>query len=362
VEVHRAKRLLIVSHPAVVITNQEVFATLAAQGFDVHLVTPMLWRNEYQEESFEAPTHPELIGRHTKIPVLFAGKPQRHLYRRSVAATIRRIRPDVIYIEEECFSLPAAQWAFAAKRQGIPFGLQAWENVDRPLPWAIKRLRRWVLRACSFVVARTPAAKKMVEQWGTRATVAVIGSPVPSAFVERSSSHEGFVVGGAGRLVEEKGFALVAEAIRQLPGARFRLAGDGPQRPALEALGAEVITSYTHATMPEFFHSVDVVVLFSRSTPTWTEQFGRVLVEALAQETPVIGSSCGEIPWVIATTKGGFVVGEGDLAELVAALRRLQDNAQLCRDLGQAGRACVEEHFSVHAAAQGLIDLTQLRR
>lgn len=361
-EVNRPQRLLIVSHPAVVVTNQAVFAELAAQGFDVHLVTPRRWRNEYARGVFAAPTDPALHGRHTKLPVFGAGKPQRHLYLFRVAATLRKVRPDVIYLEEECFSLPAAQWAFAAKRRGIPFGLQAWENLDRPLPWPIKKLRSFVLRACSFVVARTPAAKAMVEQWGTSATVKVVGSPVASAYLPTPATHDGFVIGGAGRLVEQKGFGLVAEAVKRLPGASLRLAGDGPLRSELEDLGVEVVTTYTHETMPEFFRSVDVLVLFSVPTSTWAEQFGRVLVEALAQEIPVIGSTCGEIPWVIATTGGGIVVEHGDFEGLVEALTTLSEDPDLRQRLGASGRKCVEEHFSVLSAAYGLVELARLQR
>ena len=359
-EARRGQRLLVVSHPAVVVTNQSVFGELAAQGVDVHLVTPSNWRNDYSPQLFPAPTDPRLAGRHTKLPIFWPGKPQRHFYRRGIAATLKRVQPDVIYIEEECFSLPAAQWAFAAKRRGIPFGLQAWENLDRPLPWFIKRLRSAVLRACSFIVARTPAAKEMVERWGTSARVKVVGSPVPSPFMASTASHEGFIVGGAGRLVEQKGFALVAEAVRQLPGATFRLAGDGPQREELQALGAEVVTTYTHATMPKFFHSVDVIVLFSEPTPTWAEQFGRVLVEAMAQGVAVIGSTCGEIPWVISSTGGGVVVEHGNVADLVDALRLLRDDQELRTSLGEAGRRCVEAQFSISSAARGLLDLAQI--
>jgi glycosyltransferase involved in cell wall biosynthesis len=202
----------------------------------------------------------------------------------------------------------------------------------------------------------------MVEHWGTTANVDVVGCPVPGAFHGSRVAHEGFIVGGAGRLVEQKGFAMVADAVTQIPGATFRLAGDGPLRAELEAKGAEVDTSYTHATMAQFFTAVDVVVLFSTPTATWAEQFGRVLVEAMAQETPVIGSTCGEIPWVISTTGGGIIVEHGDREGLRRALVTLAENPMLRRQLGEAGRRAVEADFSVGAAAEGLAHLAQLKR
>ena len=348
------KTLLVVSHPAVLETNQVVFALLRQQGVDVHLVTPSLWRHDYSPSAFVPSTSPELEGVHTLLPVRGMGRPQRHRYRSGVGALLDRVKPDVVYVEEECFSLSADQWSRACRRRGIPYGLQAWENLDRPLPWPIKRLRARVLRHADFVLARTPAAAHMVGAWGARGRVEVVPSPVPSPFSDNRQRHEGFVVGGAGRLVEQKGFLDVAEVVSSLPGAEFVVAGDGPQRRALQEAGVRVVTNATHAAMPEFFSSLDVLVLWSRTTPTWAEQFGRVLVEALAQETPVIGSSCGEIPWVIGTTNGGIVVPEGDKDALRAALMELRDDPDRRAKLGRAGRTAVEAQFSIASAARGL--------
>ncbi len=349
------KTLLVVSHPAVLATNQTVFALLRREGVDVHVVTPSVWRHDYSPEAFVPETSPDLVGVHTLLPVRGVGKPQRHRYRSGVGAVLDQLQPDVVYLEEECFSLSADQWARACRHRGVPYGVQAWENLDRPLPWPVKRLRSTILRHADFVLARTPAAAHMVAKWGARGRIEVVPSPVPSAFSDGHHRHEGFIVGGAGRLVEQKGFLQVAEVVASIPGAELVVAGDGPLRETLQELGVRVVTNATHATMPEFFSSLDVLVLWSRTTPTWAEQFGRVLVEALAQETPVIGSSCGEIPWVIAMTNGGIVVPEGDNDALRAALLSLRDDPTLRSTLGRAGRAAVEERFSVAAAASGLL-------
>jgi glycosyltransferase involved in cell wall biosynthesis len=99
---------------------------------------------------------------------------------------------------------------------------------------------------------------------------------------------------------------------------------------------------------------LDVLVLPSRTTPTWAEQFGRVLVEALWCGVPVIGADSGEIPWVINSTGGGLVVPEGDVEALRAAIVRLRDSPALRRELSERGRERVNEHFSVQAVAREL--------
>ena len=76
--------------------------------------------------------------------------------------------------------------------------------------------------------------------------------------------------------------------------------------------------------MPALYREMDVLVLPSRTTPTWAEQFGKVLCEALLCGTPVIGSSSGEIPWVVTTTGGGLVYPEGDTPARFSTSRHAQ--------------------------------------
>jgi glycosyltransferase involved in cell wall biosynthesis len=68
----------------------------------------------------------------------------------------------------------------------------------------------------------------------------------------------------------------------------------------------------------------------SETTATWKEQFGRVIIEAQACGTPVIGSSSGAIPLVIG--EGGWVVREGSAKALANLLDRLAEDPQLIAD------------------------------
>jgi glycosyltransferase involved in cell wall biosynthesis len=88
--------------------------------------------------------------------------------------------------------------------------------------------------------------------------------------------------------------------------------------------------------MPRVLGGFDVLVLPSRSTPSWVEQFGRVLVEAMACGVPVIGSSSGEIPHVIGDA--GLVFPEGDVEALRGQLAMLAASPEERRRLGELGR------------------------
>ncbi len=107
-----------------------------------------------------------------------------------------------------------------------------------------------------------------------------------------------------------------------------------------------------HARIPAYLRQMDLLVLPSRAI--WNrcfgifrianaEQFGRVLVEAMACGKPVIGSSCGEIPTVIGNA--GLVYQEGNVNELTSALERLAGDENLRLDLGRKALARAREVY-----------------
>jgi glycosyltransferase involved in cell wall biosynthesis len=168
-----------------------------------------------------------------------------------------------------------------------------------------------------------------------------------------------FTVGFAGRLIEEKGIWDLIAACRRLDEpVRLLLVGDGPLRSALADLDlpgeVRIWSGLSHERMPDAYAEMDVLVLPSRTTATWAEQFGRVLVEALWCGVPVIGSNSGEIPWVIGATGGGRLFSEGNEEALAAVLRELQNDPEERRLLAERGRAAVDRMFSVEACAEAL--------
>jgi glycosyltransferase involved in cell wall biosynthesis len=99
--------------------------------------------------------------------------------------------------------------------------------------------------------------------------------------------------------------------------------------------------------MPQQLAKMDTLVLPSRTEVFWKEQFGRVLVEAMACGVPVVGSDSGEIPHVIADA--GIVVPEGDPHALALALLRLRGDEGLRRSFIAKGHARVERLYSIDA-------------
>ena len=88
--------------------------------------------------------------------------------------------------------------------------------------------------------------------------------------------------------------------------------------------------------MVEYLNRCDALVLPSLTRPNWKEQFGRVLIEAMACQTSVIGSNSGEIPNVIGDA--GLVFPEGDVAALTDCLGRLRADPGARERLANKGR------------------------
>jgi glycosyltransferase involved in cell wall biosynthesis len=133
--------------------------------------------------------------------------------------------------------------------------------------------------------------------------------------------------------------------------------GEGPYREAVtaqaEALGLdgrlEITGSVPHEAMQGHLARMDVLVLPSRTTARWKEQFGRVLVEAMALGVPVIGSNSGEIPAVVGDA--GLVFPEGDVTELRGRIRCLMGDDALRADLARRGSARALGRYTNQAIA-----------
>ncbi len=346
-------RLLVVSHPASVTANQIVYDALRELGWEVHLVIPEVWVDDFGEERFPTAFLPGLAPLGRRLPVILAGRPQRHLYRARVGAIITRIRPQVAFLEQEPFSASAWQWGTALRRHRVPFAVAQDENLDRALPAAARFFARQTLRGAGLVAARSPRAAELVSGVPT----AVVPHPVtewPPG--PRRPESAPFTVGYAGRVVPEKGILELLAAVEALDDVRLLIVGDGPLRDRVAESAArtgriELRPDVRHDEMAAAYARMDVLVLPSLTTPTWAEQFGRVLVEALWCGVPVIGSDSGEIPWVVRSTGGGLVVPEGDVAALGAALETLRTDPAQRAALAATGRERVRATFSVTAVA-----------
>jgi glycosyltransferase involved in cell wall biosynthesis len=189
--------------------------------------------------------------------------------------------------------------------------------------------------------------------------------PQPLSKVERGEEQRPFTIGYFGRLVEEKGIHLILQAALKLGRGSWRLCivGSGPLKAKIEDIIAQsgvgdhvYMQAWLPSTeMPAQYRQLDVLVLPSLTKPNWKEQFGRVLVEAMASGVPVIGSDSGAIPDVIGDA--GLIFPEGDVEALAAHLRDLQSKPELSVMLREKGRARVLNQFTHQQVATATVEV-----
>ncbi|MHB1011374.1 MAG: glycosyltransferase [Desulfobacteria bacterium] len=167
-----------------------------------------------------------------------------------------------------------------------------------------------------------------------------------------------------GRMVWEKGVydfvhaAKLAHASAGKSPVRFVMVGKGPERDAVMARAGEIgigklflfIEGYPYDRMRDLYNAADVFVLPSISMRMWKEQFGMVLVEAMACGTPVVSTTSGSIPEVVGNA--GILVPANDPGELAGAIALLCSADEMRDELGRKGRARAVEGFDSKTVAK----------
>jgi glycosyltransferase involved in cell wall biosynthesis len=324
----RALRIVVVSHACTVDVNRDVYRELArAHGHEVHLIVPARWPVAYARGKSTSPD--DRLLRVHELPARLTGRIQKHFYRhRDVRDTLRTLRPDILLVEEEPFSIAGTQWAAAARRARVPHALQAAENLPGRVPRWLRQVVRRTLTGTGLVMARSHSAISVVRGWGATGAIEFVPHALPTALTDQplrdAETRSGpasapLVIGFAGRLVPEKGVEFLVDVLLELQLAapvRLLVAGRGPEEYQLDRLATSAVQvermTLAHDQMGDFYRQLDVLVVPSRTTPTWMEQFGRVITEAASFGVPTLGSESGEIPWVIGDLKAGVSVPENE--------------------------------------------------
>jgi glycosyltransferase involved in cell wall biosynthesis len=180
---------------------------------------------------------------------------------------------------------------------------------------------------------------RLRRKWGLRDQDAVIG--IVSKLWE-GKGHE-FLIRAFKRIKKEKGEA------------RLMIAGEGYLMEFLKGLSARlelsdaVIFTGFMEDVPQIIATFDVAVL-----PSYFEGMGRVLLEAMAMEKPVVGTAVGGIPDLIEQGLNGYLVSPGNEKELASAVLKILNDKSLAVKMGQAGRKKMTDRFSADTMVRSI--------
>lgn len=323
----------------------------------VHLqgLAPAVWRENFR--TIQCTPRPEDGFPIATLPVGWMGYENRGFYRGDLNGVFQSCSPDVVIAFEEPYSFFAAQCMLASRElpHRPPVALHSWDNLSdrRHYPYAPSRLyawiERWVMRRANQLWCANSDAVRLYETaYPGQVRLLHFGLDLdrfgPRHLDRSGEAARGFSIAFAGRLLPMKGIDTLLRAVASLPDdVTLTLIGGGPLREELEDLVAELglrgrvefETAIASDEMPRRLAGFDALVLPSRTTRRWKEQFGKVLVEAMASGIPVIGSSSGAIPEVV--DDAGLIFPEGDASILAEQLGRLRSDPELWAKLRARG-------------------------
>ena len=366
-------KILVASHTYIVDLNCEKLRSLAQTRPDVEVtvVVPKQWiPGGVQSKKIE--TQPKTEGRFRIVPVSnFSQNNQALLsFGADIVSLLREFKPDVIHVEQGAKSLGYAELISLNRLLGLKAKnvFFTWWNLPYEVKFPLSTLENYNLRHTDGLIAGNQDGADVLREHGYKGQVCVMPQlgvdeslfrpeKQPELAGQHSISPEDFIVGFVGRFVEEKGLMTLFDALSKLPSApqnrpwKLLLLGRGPLKDQLaqraESLGIQDriiwIESVPHADVPRYINLMDALVLPSETTykfktlsaAGWKEQFGHVIIEAMACQVPVIGSDSGEIPHVI--QNDGLVFPEGDAASFAEKIALLIDHPEQQRAIAQKG-------------------------
>jgi glycosyltransferase involved in cell wall biosynthesis len=217
----------------------------------------------------------------------------------------------------------------------------------------LRATRDRALRSARHVFCPSAYLRDVALAWGLdpeRVSVLPNPAPEPPPLPPRAELRAELGLDGdslvfAGRLGPQKALVVLLEALAGLPGVRLTVAGDGPERAALERRSRELgldgrvsfLGSVPRERVLRLFRAADAAVL-----PSAWENFPHTVVEALAVGCPVIATAVGGVPEVVRDGENGLLVPPGDPSALRDAIARFFAEDELRERLAAAAPGSVE--------------------
>lgn len=377
-------RILVASHTYIVRLNCEKFRTLASLSPDIEvtIVVPKRWRPGGVQNKLIA-SEPWQDKNFRVMPIANLSQNNQGLltFAPELISLLRQFRPHIIQTEQGAKAL--AQVEMITLNRVLNLGAKllffTWWNIPYTLKFPVSLLERYNLTHTHGIISGNQDGADILHARGYRGEMRVLPQlgvdellfrhqPQVDLATQLGIEPHEFVVGFVGRFVEEKGLLTLCRALAGLSDRPWKclLLGRGPLKETLmnqlqaDGIGDRLIwvESVPHDDVPRYINVMSTLVLPSETTYQfktltsvgWKEQFGHVLIEAMACHVPVIGSDSGEIPNVI--DQAGLVFPEGNADELRTCLTTLMTQPQFAEELANRGYERILAHYTNRSLAK----------
>lgn len=365
------RRVLVVSHECVTL-NQQIYAEVQRlTGWSFTLLLPAAWTDEFGNR-LRPEIFPGFDADLVTAPVLLNGNIILHSYRFNFRRFLNQRKFDLIYVNHEPYAMSTAQVCWANLQSvKVPFGFHSCQNIYKKYPIPFWWLERMVYQSSSFAFPITEAVERVLRQKGFIGEIGLcpfpfdpkLYHPLPESerqeLIPRTAGE--VIIGYVGRMVEQKGLQTLIAALARLPRSGWKLVviGTGPYESRFDELVSlhgltDRVTRLgyvAHDVTPRYLGAMDILVLPSETRPNWKEQFGRVLIEAMACGSCVVGSDSGEIPTLIQASGGGRVFPEANPTALADVLQEMIADESQRKTFARSGGAWANNHVSLPAVA-----------
>ena len=292
----------------------------------------------------------------------------------------RRHRADAVLFTSMTTALPALLFGRALRRQGtrlvaIAHGL----DVTEPQPVYQAAIRQLCRQLDALLPVSRATAAQLEERGAPRRRVTVVPNAVDvGRFTAPATGRvagapalpdDAFLLVTVGRQVKRKGFAWFVENVMpRLPAnAHFWLAGDGPERPTIEAAIARVgmggrvrcLGKIDDASLLSLYARGALFVMPNIVVPGDMEGFGIVMLEAGASGLPTVAADLEGIRDVIAEGVNGWFAPSGDAEAFAARIRGLMEAPETLASARERTRAHVRGTFTWDATASRTLDASR---
>ncbi|AFZ47125.1 glycosyl transferase group 1 [Cyanobacterium stanieri PCC 7202] len=380
--------ILIVGHSYIVDLNCEKLRELAkiSPQIQVRVVVPKVWNPGGVQNKIVRPEFKD-EGNFKIVPISNYSQNHQGLltFGIEIIDFLKDFQPDIIHVEQGIKSFAYAQLIILNKLLKLKAKnfFFTWWNIPYDLKFPFSWLEKFNLNNTDGFIAGNQEALDIIRDHGYDGKSIVAPNlgidemlfspqPEPNLKAELAIKNDDFVIGFVGRFVREKGILTLIKAVSKLSNKNWKLLllgrGELEEKIISEitALGLKdnliIIPSVAHDQVPRYINLMDTLVLPSETDDTfktisakgWKEQFGHVLIEAMACKVPVIGSDSGEIPYVIGDD--GLVFQEKNDQGLKDCLEQLMNNPDLARELAEKGYQKTMAKYTNKALARDLLE------